>query len=598
MKLVRLTGIASLWLILSISFVIQAQSCPTLVNDALSAIGDNCDGLTRNTACYGYDRVSATFLSEVPEDFFIQPADVTDIVELETLTTAALNLSNNIWGVAVMSLQADIPDSLPGQAVTFVLMGDVEVENAVEPDDSAGLPDPVEVTVGVASANVRTGPGLNRNVVGGVVNGDTLQADGVSRDGEWVRVIYDGLPAWIALALLTADSTIAGLPTLGVQTFTPMQSFYLRTGIGAPACEEAPDDSLLIQSPENMEVELTVNGANINIGSTVLLRILEPGNRMEIIVFDGRVITEDGQIIREGYRSVVCLSEPDSRGVDGESNDRVVSCPWSEPEFVPPLELAGEWCVLEGVPASPLDYPVDLLCDQAERDVFFGTGASVEDDDLLLDTGDVCDGFGLVYPINEGAPANWSTFQWNAAPGADEYALNFYDYQGNFGTTIFVPAPATSTDINMGGIPSGGSFQWEVIALQNGVPICNTGRTAQQTRLPDYNEPPGGYANATGGGGSNTISWSCGSPGFVIVNYAGLPGNEDVSITFDYYDGTILETAGFGFFTANASGTGTDGFTATGAFGSGRDLKSATWFSSPNGLSGSLPTLFGCGEGP
>jgi hypothetical protein len=95
----------------------------------------------------------------------------------------------------------------------------------------------------------------------------------------------------------------------------------------------------------------------------------------------------------------------------------------------------------------------------------------------LLDTGDVCDGFGLVYPINEGAPANWSTFQWNAAPGADEYALNFYDYQGNFGTTIFVPAPATSTDINMGGIPSGGSFQWEVIALQNGVPICNTGRT-------------------------------------------------------------------------------------------------------------------------
>jgi hypothetical protein len=577
---------------------VQAQSCPALVNNALDAIGDNCDGLTRNTACYGYDRVSATFLSEVPEDFFIQPADVTDIVELETLTTAALNLSNNIWGVAVMSLQADIPDSLPGQAVTFVLMGDVEVENAVEPDDSAGLPDPVDVTVGVASANVRTGPGLNRNVVGGVVNGDTLQADGVSRDGEWVRVIYDGLPAWIARALLTADSPIAGLPTLGVQTFTPMQSFYLRTGIGAPACEEAPDDSLLIQSPENMEVELTVNGANINIGSTVLLRILEPGNRMEIIVFDGRVITEDGQIIREGYRSVVCLSEPDNRGVDGESNDRVVSCPWSEPEFVPPLELAGEWCVLEGVPATPLDYPVDLLCDQAERDAFFGTGATVEDDDdLLLDTGDVCDGFGLVYPINEGAPANWSTFQWNAAPGADEYALNFYDYQGNFGTTIFVPAPATSTDINMGGIPSGGSFQWEVIALQNGVPICNTGRTPQQTRLPDYNEPPGGYDNPTtdvvSGGGGGPVSWACVGTPEVSITYSGLPIGDSVFINYDVYLGASPNGTGGAGFGPTSAPSGTENFFACSAEG---DIKNATWTASPSGLSGTLPNLLGCSQ--
>ena len=47
-----------------------ANSCPTLVKQALQAVGNNCGGLTRNSACYGFNRVNATFSGDVTEGFF------------------------------------------------------------------------------------------------------------------------------------------------------------------------------------------------------------------------------------------------------------------------------------------------------------------------------------------------------------------------------------------------------------------------------------------------------------------------------------------------------------------------------------------------
>jgi len=36
---------------------------------------------------------------------------------------------NGVWGLAVMQLQPNIPDTLPGQNVTFLLFGDTEIED-------------------------------------------------------------------------------------------------------------------------------------------------------------------------------------------------------------------------------------------------------------------------------------------------------------------------------------------------------------------------------------------------------------------------------------------------------------------------------------
>src|SRR4051794_30129175 len=93
-----------------------ANSCPTLVKQALEAVGNNCGGLGRNSACYGFNRVNATFSEDVNEGFFSKPSDQTNLRSLQSIDTAPLNDAIQEWGVAVMSVQANVPNSLPGQA--------------------------------------------------------------------------------------------------------------------------------------------------------------------------------------------------------------------------------------------------------------------------------------------------------------------------------------------------------------------------------------------------------------------------------------------------------------------------------------------------
>src|SRR5688572_7788993 len=135
MKAVLSKGIFALLSgLLSLAIVIaQAETCPELVSQALLAVDEACATTGRNEACYGYDQVEASFLTSVADDFFASPADISPIAEIETIRTAPLNTATGVWGVAIMNLQADLPNTIPGQSVTFVLLGDVEVENAVSP---------------------------------------------------------------------------------------------------------------------------------------------------------------------------------------------------------------------------------------------------------------------------------------------------------------------------------------------------------------------------------------------------------------------------------------------------------------------------------
>jgi hypothetical protein len=70
-------------------------------------------------------------------------ADRTALIDLETIRTTPLNLALDRWGIAVMNVQANVPNTLPGQAVTFLLLGDAQVENRVVPEEAHIPPDPV-----------------------------------------------------------------------------------------------------------------------------------------------------------------------------------------------------------------------------------------------------------------------------------------------------------------------------------------------------------------------------------------------------------------------------------------------------------------------
>lgn len=379
-----MSSMGVLVMLLAVGVSLAQESCAVFLEEALAAVETNCDVLGRNQACYGYNRVEASFLADVTDDFFAQPADVTDIAEIETLRTAPLALNNDEWGVAVMVLQANLPDTLPGQNVTFVLMGDTEIENAVDPDEAFQAADLVPVTIGSAQgASVRSGADTTFNSIGTLTTGTSVDADGVSDDGAWVRIIFNDRLGWVQRTVIAEADAIDTLPTLSNDIHTPMQAFYLRTGIGQTTCSDIPDDSLMIQGPEDITVQITVNGANIELGSTGMLRMVEDadGNPvLDIAVLDGQFVVKADEhnpvdvVIPAGHHTQLCMSDIQNSGLDGEANDREVSCGASEPERIPPALFDDAWCSMEQMPANLLNYALSSCYDthtvQSDENLF------------------------------------------------------------------------------------------------------------------------------------------------------------------------------------------------------------------------------------
>lgn len=450
----------------AIAPVLLAQTeCPALVTRALDAMGENCGGISRNSACYGYNLVGASFVTEVEEDFFTTPADQAPINEIEALTTSALSVDEDRWGVAVMSLQANIPDTLPGQAVTFVLMGDVEVENAVDPGAAFSPADAVAVT-SRRIANIRSAGSLTANVIGAVEVGETLQADGVSADREWLRIVYNDVIGWIFRDLVATEADLDSLPVITDATRSPMQAFYLRTGIGQVACEDAPADSLVIQGPERLTVNFTVNGADVTLGSTAAFRILPPGDVMEVTVLDGKV-TIGGVEVLQGYKTTLCLSEPEDRGLDGNPNDREVSCGASDPVRLDETEQEG-WCSLGDVPESLLNYQIPIECGQG---ILFPTPipTPVTPRDTQPQS---CAGLQPTSPLSD-VPSSATVFYWDGIAAATSYVVVIGDGGGN--TLQRIGSGGTNTSVNVSGLVEGSQIAWYVEAYAGDALICTSG---------------------------------------------------------------------------------------------------------------------------
>ena len=124
--------VAGLLIFSSLSFSVAqdtSTTCPALVEQAIRVVDAVCDDLGRNQACYGNVLVNATDVDESTIETFISSGDIVDVAQINRLTTAALDVDAETWGVAVMALQANLPDTLPGQNVLFVLYGDASIES-------------------------------------------------------------------------------------------------------------------------------------------------------------------------------------------------------------------------------------------------------------------------------------------------------------------------------------------------------------------------------------------------------------------------------------------------------------------------------------
>jgi hypothetical protein len=282
----------------------QADICPALVEEALLAVGNNCTELGRNSVCYGYNQVSATFAQTQTEDFFTLPADRAELIALETIQTSPLDVEQSEWGIAVMDVQADLPTALPGQGVLFLLLGDVTLENQVPAEDTSAF-GPIPVTT-LVNLNLRSGPTTRANVLGSLPTGTSVIADRRSEAGDWVRVVFEDLIGWVSVEFVAANGDLLTLPTVDDAPLGAMQAFRLETAITGLRCAEAPPSLLVVQGPQDVQVRLSINGLEFSLGSTAVFQTTD-AETLQIGVLDGTLETDDGTIIEAGFTGLFAL---------------------------------------------------------------------------------------------------------------------------------------------------------------------------------------------------------------------------------------------------------------------------------------------------
>jgi hypothetical protein len=270
----------------------QDGECTTFVKQALAATDKACFDTGRNEACYGHISLDAQAQSQDPTFKFSEVGDRVDVARVSRLRLSPMDVKTDVWGVALLKVQADIPNDMPDANVSVLVFGDVELENAI--------PDPVYADVvvsGPSNANIRRQPSNRAFVVSSLAPTTKVQAKGRSKDGAW---LYIGLPGgkgngWVRRSLMKSTDDLTKLKELdpSLTSYGPMQAFYLQNGKQQTTCENVPNDGILIQTPEGVaQVQLWINEVKIKLGSTAFIQAQPNKKTMTVTTLEGAAHVE------------------------------------------------------------------------------------------------------------------------------------------------------------------------------------------------------------------------------------------------------------------------------------------------------------------
>jgi hypothetical protein len=478
---------------LALSSVLSAQTaeCTPLVEAAIADL-QNCADADGNTACFA-SSASATSV-DGGDITFNQSGDMVDLSAITSLSTQGANSTAEAWGLALANVHANIPLSVSRLGLKFVLVGDVQVENTVDAASAALPAEPISVTAMVA-ANLRSSPSTEAQVLLSVPVGTELQADGLSQDSGWLRVLHEGNVAWVSRQIVAAENgAMDTLPIIGSDNRTLMQAFKLNTGIDMPDCQDGPPSMLVVQGPEGVNANIIVNGANIRFNSTIGLHLL-PENILQLIVFNGSA-NVGSLSVPAGFLINIPLS------ADGQS----VSGPATGLRPVNDGER-GLLSILSGAVSPELLYsPINLpTAEEITAMIAQLNAAAVGQTTAGPAAGNVdCSRFKPTSPL--GSLANGVTpFYWDAAAGATSYRLNIYGEDGGLRGAFEVSGSTTLSVDTGAAIGSGSNFSWSVEALVDGQVACTSGFVS----LP--RDVFQSFVGSGGGGGATPTSctWSC-----------------------------------------------------------------------------------------
>jgi hypothetical protein len=285
-----LKSIIFLCLCITPVLALTQEDCPAIIQAALDATDQQCAATGRNQACYGNIRLDAEPQAGMETLVFEKPGDLVDIANVRTLTLSPWDEAESTWGISLMKLQANLPDTLPGQNVSFLLFGNVSIDNAVASNTEGPS---LQVTAN-GSVDVYSAPSAENEAITTLADRDSATALGRSEDSTWLLImILDGRQGWVLADQVKADDSFSFLDVIDAasaltSTMTPMQAFYFQTGLADAPCAEAPDSGILVQTPEGSgDISFTANEVNISLGSTVYLQA-QPSGDMTVSVVEGQ----------------------------------------------------------------------------------------------------------------------------------------------------------------------------------------------------------------------------------------------------------------------------------------------------------------------
>jgi uncharacterized protein YraI len=164
-----------------------------------------------------------------------------------TLQARAYDVADQMGASPVVAVEVQMPGGQPTE-IPSPTPGSGEEPTLPPPTapPATATPELALVTANV-NANVRSGPGTNYPVVGGLAEGETASVTGRNADSSWWQISYTGRSAWIANSVVTANAQAFNAPVVSAPpppaTSTPLPPTAVPTS-AAPTNTPAPSAGL------------------------------------------------------------------------------------------------------------------------------------------------------------------------------------------------------------------------------------------------------------------------------------------------------------------------------------------------------------------
>jgi hypothetical protein len=357
-------------------------TCPVLVNVAQAYTSAVCEDVVRGEFCYGSDIISTD-----PGELVSSPGDIGNLLPFTAAEVAGYALEAGGFGIALANSHADLPVGLvpEREGLRILVFGDVRIEDGFTEAEALVLPDAaIAVTAGDTEIEVFDQPASfgEQVIVGSVPARTQLQADLLSDDGAWLRVLFayenlfgNRMTAWVRVSdvVLSGQDALAGLDRAGAAAGPPKEAFYFAPGESIPPC--SPLGSLVVvQAPYGIETTFHVNGATITTIGSLILNFETEDNALHMRVFAGDGVVQlqpstDPLLLPPGYTArIALLPDRQNMGADGQPNDYSIAdgAIWND---IRPVRV-NEWeglLALEGLPEPLLNQVVDVpVCTESE----------------------------------------------------------------------------------------------------------------------------------------------------------------------------------------------------------------------------------------